>query len=227
MNNDKYNIYIFGAGSKIARKAIGNLNNYNILGFAKKTKIRSITEYKTIRIKSYEECGKYINKINSSRNILIFMETLSISNLIVNKSKKEIKDEIDVNLINPHIVIKSVLPLLIKNRWGRIIFAGSSRALKSDTGISGYTLSKFASLGYSKSLSKEYGRFGITSNYLSLGLFESPLLEKLKKTDYEKILKNTDTKSIGDYESISNALEFIINSKYVTGSKINIDGGFD
>ena len=223
--NDHY-IFIFGAGSSIARNSIKNLDKYKILGFTKNSKIKDIKEYKTKKIRSYAMCIKSIKKINPKKIVLIFMETLSLSNLIINKTESEILKEIKVNLINPHKIIKNVLPLMIKNHWGRIIFAGSSRALKSDVGISGYVLSKYASLGYCKSLSKEYAKLGITSNYLSLGLFESPLLSKVKKNDLENIIRNTDTRSIGDYKSITNAIDFIINSKYVTGAVINIDGGF-
>ena len=122
--------------------------------------------------------------------------------------------------------MKKILPLMIKNRWGRVIFCGSSRALRTSPGISGYSSAKYASLGYCKTLSKEYASLGITSNYLSLGLFNSPLLKKVKKNDLINLLRNTDTKEIGDYNSVSNAINFIINSNYVTGSIIPIDGGF-
>ena len=45
--------------------------------------------------------------------------------------------------------------------------------------------------------------------------------------DLINLLQNTDTKEIGDYNSVSNAINFIINSNYVTGSIIPIDGGFN
>ena len=116
---------------------------------------------------------------------------------------------------------------MLKNKWGRIIFFGSSRALKTDVGISGYSLAKFASLAYCKSLSKEYGSYGVTSNYIRLGLFKSPLLKNVKKKTLKKLLEETDTKSLGDFDSLKNALDFIIKSKYVTGSIIPVDGGFN
>ena len=110
---------------------------------------------------------------------------------------------------------------------GKNYFFGSSRALKTDVGISGYSLAKFASLAYCKSLSKEYGSYGVTSNYIRLGLFKSPLLKNVKKKTLKKLLEETDTKSLGDFDSLKNALDFIIKSKYVTGSIIPVDGGFN
>jgi NAD(P)-dependent dehydrogenase (short-subunit alcohol dehydrogenase family) len=131
------------------------------------------------------------------------------------------------NFLNFHDIVKLVLPHMLKQNWGRIIFFGSSRALKTDVGLAGYSSGKYASLGYCKTLSKEYARYGITSNYLSLGLFDTPLYLSLTKKIQKELLKNTDTRAIGDYSSIYNAVNFLIKSDYVTGSLIPIDGGFN
>ena len=116
---------------------------------------------------------------------------------------------------------------MLKKNWDRIIFCESSGALKTDIGSAGYSSSKYATLGYCKTLSKEYARYGVTSNYLSLGLFNTSLYLKLNKKIKNNLLNNTDTRSVGDYSSILNAINFIIKSNYVTGSIIPIDGGFN
>jgi short-subunit dehydrogenase len=224
---EKPTIIIFGAGSSIARNTFKNIKDYNIIGFTRFSKLSAIKEYKVHRYNKFKSLNRIISNIKSNKIILIFMETLSISNLIINKNKNELMKEINANIISPHNIIKSILPKMLKNRWGRIVFCGSSRALKTDSGISGYVAGKYATLGYCKVLSKEYARFGITSNYLSLGLFNSTLFEQLTKSTKRDLIKNTDTRSIGDYKSIYNAINFIINSNYVTGSIIPVDGGFN
>ena len=225
--NKNTTILIFGAGSKVARETFKNLKSYNIIGFSRYSKISDIKEYPVLRYKNLNLIKKTIEKTKTKKIVLVFMETLSISNLVINKSETELLKEIKASLINPHNIVKKILPLMIKNRWGRVIFCGSSRALRTSAGISGYSSAKYASLGYCKTLSKEYASLGITSNYLSLGLFNSPMLKKVKKNDLINLLQNTDTKKIGDYNSVSNAINFIINSSYVTGSIIPIDGGFN
>ena len=221
-------ILIFGASSKIARKTFeSNFKNYEIIGYSRFANLKKIKEYKVFRFKNSEEILKIITKNKYNKVIAIFFESYSISNLIINKSKNELLDEIKKGIINSHQIVGKILPIMIKHRWGRIVHVGSSRALKGDAGISGYMTTKYAALGYSKSISREYGRFGITSNYLSLGLFDTPLLSKVKKNDLKNILRNTDTRSIGNIKSVANALKFIIDSDYVTGSTINVDGGYN
>ena len=157
----------------------------------------------------------------------MLMQANSNSNIILNKTSKELLDDINSNFLNFHEIVKLVLPHMLSQNWGRIIFFGSSRALKTDVGLAGYSSGKYASLGYCKTLSKEYARYGITSNYLSLGLFNSPLYQSLSSKIKKDLINNTDTRSLGDYLSILNAINFLINSKYVTGSLIPIDGGFN
>ena len=220
-------IIIFGAGSEIAKNVFGKIDAKNVLGFSRITKASKIKVYKSYDYTKLNSVIKNFSKKENNKLVVVFMETLSINNLIINKKTSELLKEIKVNLINPHIIVKKILPIMIKEKWGRFIFAGSSGALKADVGISGYVAGKYASLGYSKSLSREYGRLGITSNYLSLGLFPTPLFNKLNKSIKQKLLDQTDTRTLGDYSSIINAINFIIKSNYITGSIISIDGGFN
>ena len=227
MKNDNVTIFIFGAGSRIARETFKKFKDYNIVGFSKYSKISEINEYKVLRFKNINFVKKTIEKTKSNKIVLVFMETLSIPNLIINKSQSELEREIKSNLLNPHNIIKKILPVLIKKNWGRIILCGSSGALSSSPGISGYSLSKHGLLGYNKILSKEYASLGITSNYLSLGVFKSPLSAKVNRNYIKKLLSDTDTKNYGDYSSVANAIDFIIKSDYVTGSIIPVDGGYN
>ena len=77
-----------------------------------------------------------------------------------------------------------------------------------------------------KSFSRELSRFNVTSNCLSLGFFESPSFKKINKTTRDNLLNKCDNKSMGDINSIVNAINFISNSNYVTGSTIFVDGGY-
>jgi NAD(P)-dependent dehydrogenase (short-subunit alcohol dehydrogenase family) len=223
----KTQILIIGGASKIAREAFKLDNQYDVTGFSKFSKIKKIKEYKLIKYKSISLIKKHIDKIKDKKIVLILMQAASNSNIIINKKSKELLNDMNSNFLNFHEIIKLVLPHMLKKNWGRIIFFGSSRAFKTDVGLAGYSSGKYASLGYCKTLSKEYARYGVTANYLSLGLFDTPLYLSLSEKIKKNLLQNTDTRSVGDYESILNAVNFLIKSDYVTGSIIPIDGGFN
>mgnify|MGYP001176112550 CR=1 FL=1 len=223
----KTQILIIGGSSKIAREMFKSNKEFEIIGFSKYSKVKKIKEYKLVKYKSISLIKNYINKIKNKKIVLILMQASSKSNILINKTSRELLDDMNSNFLNFHDIVKLVLPHMLKQNWGRIIFFGSSRALKTDVGLAGYSSGKYASLGYCKTLSKEYARYGITSNYLSLGLFDTPLYLSLNKKIQKELLKNTDTRTIGDYSSVYNAVNFLIKSDYVTGSLIPIDGGFN
>ena len=223
----KTQILIIGGASKIAREAFKLNEEYEVTGFSKFSKVKKIKEYKLLKYKNISLIKNHMDKIKNKKIVLILMQATSSSNIIINKTSKELLNDMNSNFLNFHDIIKLALPHMLKQNWGRIIFCGSSRALKTDVGLAGYSSGKYASLGYCKTLSKEYARYGITSNYLSLGLFDTPLYLSLTKKIQRELLKNTDTRTIGDYSSIYNAVDFLIKSDYVTGSLIPIDGGFN
>ena len=227
MLKKKIQIIIIGGGSKIARETFKLKNEYEIIGFSRYSKINEIKEFKVKKYKSVTTIKNHLKKEKDTKTALLFMEATSNSKIILNKNSKELLNEMKSNFLNFHDITKLVLPHMLKQNWGRIIFCGSSGALKTDIGSAGYSASKYATLGYCKTLSKEYARYGVTSNYLSLGLFNTSLYLKLNKKIKNNLLKNTDTRSVGDYLSILNAINFIIKSNYVTGSIIPIDGGFN
>jgi len=227
MFKEKIQILIIGGNSKIARETFKLKNEFDVVGFSRYSKTKNIKEFEIKKFKNINTIKNYLKKKNNKYLVLLFMEAFSDSKIIINKSSSELLNEIKSNFLNFHDIVKLVLPLMLKQSWGRIIFCGSSGALKTDIGLAGYSASKYATLGYCKTLSKEYARYGVTSNYLSLGLFNTSMYLKLSGEIKSKLIENTDTKSTGDYKSILNGINFLIKSDYVTGSVIPIDGGFN
>ena len=115
---------------------------------------------------------------------------------------------------------------MIKEKWGRVINFSSTAGSVGEKGTLPYTASKNATHGMIKVMSKEYAQFNLTFNTIELGNFNFGLFQKLNPEMREKIISNIPSKKTGDIRNIYNAVNFIINSDYVNGSKINIDGGY-
>ena len=73
MKNDSVTIFIFGAGSRIARETFKKFKDYNIVGFSKYSKISKINEYKVLRFKNINFVKKTIEKTKSNKIVLVFM----------------------------------------------------------------------------------------------------------------------------------------------------------
>lgn len=220
---DIKSLLIFGANSYVSQKILNKLNFDKIICISKNLKIKSrkknIIIFKDLK-SNEEKISKYISK----RTSVIFFNNLNFDNLIINKKRSELKKELDASIFNVFDNTKIILKYFIKSGGGSFIFVGSSRGLSSDIGISGYSISKNALVGLMNSIAEEYSSFGIRSNYLSLGYFDSPLFNKIQNS--KKLINKTLIKKKGKFESILYAIEFLSKADYVTKSIVKVDGGY-
>jgi NAD(P)-dependent dehydrogenase (short-subunit alcohol dehydrogenase family) len=111
---------------------------------------------------------------------------------------------------------------MVKQKWGRVIHFSSIRVA---SGAISYTTTKHGLLGMSKVLAKEYAKFNITSNSLILGAFNTGMFQNLNKKVKKEMIDQIPSKEIGEVENIVSAIKFIVDSPFVNGASIRIDGG--
>ncbi|MBF0522441.1 MAG: SDR family NAD(P)-dependent oxidoreductase [Candidatus Omnitrophica bacterium] len=160
-----------------------------------------------------------------SKLVLLHFAGVKIDGIAANYNETDWDHVLGVNLKGDFLLSQALLPQMIEARWGRIVHVSSLGAIQGSPGTIAYSASKSGLLGMSRVLAKEYGRFNITSNVITLGYFEKGMLNKLNEQQKKEILNQIPTKTFGDVSNIVNAIEFLIKSDYVNGSAISIDGG--
>jgi NAD(P)-dependent dehydrogenase (short-subunit alcohol dehydrogenase family) len=130
-----------------------------------------------------------------------------------------------VNLKGNFIVTQALLPYMMEDFWGRVVHISSQGAMDGDIGTVAYSVSKTGLIGMSRVIAKEYARFQVTSNVLSLGGFEMGMFLQLSDKSKDNLRDKVPSKRLGNPSNIVNAINFLIKSEYVNGSTINIDGG--
>jgi NAD(P)-dependent dehydrogenase (short-subunit alcohol dehydrogenase family) len=164
---------------------------------------------------------------NKEQLILISAAAVKFDNLLINLSLRSWKQMIETNLGSNFLICKYLIKKMILSKFGRIIFFSSTGAKRGDPGTSAYSASKTGLNGLSKVISKEYGRYNITSNILELGAFKTGMYKDLSKKQQKKIIDKLPNKKLGSVTEITFAIKFLINSNFVNGSVIKIDGGAD
>src|SRR3954454_22027800 len=81
---------------------------------------------------------------------------------------------IDVNLTGPFLVTRAILPSMKDLGWGRIVTFGSASVFDGTPGQSHYVAAKAGLVGFSRSLAREVGGYGITVNVVTPGLTVTP-----------------------------------------------------
>ena len=165
----------------------------------------------------------FVVTVKPTHVTVVHLAAVKIDELAVACNEENWDKVMDVNLKGNFLLTKELLQIMLKEKWGRIIHIISSGL--GDVGTLTYSTSKFGLLGMSEVLSKEYAKFGITSNVLQLGYFQTGLWNKLTQEKKDELLDQIPSRKLGDPLNIVNAVKFIIDSPYVNGSVINIDGG--
>jgi 3-oxoacyl-[acyl-carrier protein] reductase len=176
-------------------------------------------------ISGVEKVINEVSKYSDQKISLLNMSAIKNDSLLVTHDLNLWDESISLNLTSPFYFAKLLIPLMIKNKWGRLMFVSSTGGMRGDIGTASYSASKMGLIGLSRVISKEYSKFNITSNVISLGTFDTGLFQDLSEEKRKEIIDMIPSKKLGDIENIINSVDFIIKSDYVNGSIINIDGG--
>jgi len=84
---------------------------------------------------------------------------------------------LDINLTVPFLMIKEILPLMRKNKFGRIINIASTHGLISSINKSAYTASKHGLVGLTKGVALETAKENITCNSICPGFALTNLIQ--------------------------------------------------
>lgn len=134
---------------------------------------------------------------------------------------------IDTNLSGAFYISREFLPTFLANRRGRFIHL-SSIAANGMTGAPAYAASKAGLGGLSMTLAKEYGRKGITSNVLTLGLFDTDMTrDQMPEGAREFWHQYCPTGRMGDMHEISGMVLHLASDAggFVNGETISLAGG--
>ena len=148
---------------------------------------------------------------------------------LVTLSEDEYDIIMDVNVKGIFLLCQILLPHFIDKKYGNIINISSTAGLRGGRGRAIYSASKAAVISLTRSLSVDYGHYGIRSNVICPGLIDTPMADWI--THDEPALRNWEktlsAQRIGTTQDIANAVSFLAseNSSYMYGSTMVVDGG--
>ena len=196
--------------------------------FSSKTKIQS---YK-IDLSDIKNLEGKVNKIISDfKNIDILVNNAGIWEYgkVDEMKKEEWNRTITINLTGTFLFTKAVIPLMKKNKFGRIINITSTAGQRGEPFYSHYAASKGGVISFTKSLAAELGEFGITVNSVAPGWVITDMTQDVfGDNEYkEKIRNEIPVKRIAEAEDIAGPVLFLASdlAKHVNGEILNVNGG--
>lgn len=184
-------------------------------------------------VKNYvDETVKAFGRIDGLyNNAGIEGKQASITEYDVNIFKKVI----DINLMGVYYGMRYVIPVMQKQKFGRIVNVASVGGIRGVLNQMPYVASKHAVSGMTKNAALEYGRDGILTNAIAPGAIMTPMVAeafkqvnpadpKAAETEYAQ---RNPTKRLGQPHEVAKLVAFLLSEDngYVSGQTIAIDGG--
>ena len=160
-------------------------------------------------------------------DIIVNNAGITKDTLLLRMSEQDFDSVINTNLKGVFNCLKTIVPVMVKQKSGKIINLSSVVGLVGNAGQVNYAASKAGVIGMTKSLAKEVGSRGITVNAVAPGFIETDMTEVLGDKFKDESKKAIPLKRLGKPEDVANVVYFLASdlADYVTGQVINVDGG--
>ena len=160
-------------------------------------------------------------------DILVNNAGITKDNLIIRMKEEDFDSVIKTNLKGAFNCLKAVTPIMLKQKYGKIVNMASVVGVIGNPGQVNYCASKAGLIGMTKSLAKEIGSRNITVNAIAPGFIDTDMTKILSDDQKKKILSQIPLNKFGNVEDIANVALFLgsENSNYITGQVIHVDGG--
>ena len=139
----------------------------------------------------------------------------------------EIKKQIQINIEGNLNILANCLPSMRENKYGRIILTSSILSSKPAFGTAVYSGCKAVIDNLAKTCTVENLSKGITCNTLQLGYMDGGLTYKVPEPFRTQVKNSIPLKRWGKISEIENAVRYLINTEYVSGCSLKINGGLD
>lgn len=174
-----------------------------------------------------EKIFQYIKKTYGRLDVLVNNTGYSEHKSFIRLNKSSITDMLDGNLTSAVLCSKHAVRIMMTQKSGRIIYVSSTAGLHGMPFEAHYSAAKAGLIGLAKSVAKEYGTKGITSNVIAPGVVDKKDTLHMSPSQ-EDVVEKIPLRRKGKLGEIAAVVEFMAsdNAGYITGQVIQVDGGF-
>src|SRR5438309_10830699 len=125
----------------------------------------------------------------------------------------QIERLIRVNTLSPIVLTKYVVRHMMADGGGRIVNVTSIVGFTGYSGLSVYSGTKAALIGFTKSLAREVGRLGVNVNAVAPGFVDTDMTQGLKGQRREQVARRSALRRLPEVDDIADAVEFLLGAK--------------
>lgn len=161
-------------------------------------------------------------------DILVNNAGVTRDNLALRMKDEEWEMVIKINLEAAFRLARAALkPMMMKQRFGRIISVTSVVGVTGNPGQANYAASKAGLIGMSKALAQEVASRNVTVNCIAPGFITSPMTDALPEAQKAALTARIPAGRLGDGADIAAGVVYLASREagYVTGQTLHVNGG--
>ncbi len=168
-----------------------------------------------------------VEAVQGPVEVLVANAGVTRDQLLALMSEDDFAAVLDTNLAGAYRVAKRAVRGMMKMRRGRLIFISSVVGLYGSGGQANYAASKAGLIGLARSLARELGSRGITSNVIAPGFVDSDMTAGLPEQRRAAIMAAVPLGRFASPDEVAAAVAFLAgrDAAYITGAVIPVDGG--
>jgi NAD(P)-dependent dehydrogenase (short-subunit alcohol dehydrogenase family) len=133
---------------------------------------------------------------------------------------------IDVMLTAPFRWSRAVVPIMKRQRWGRIVSTASVAGKEGNPFLIPYSVAKAGVICMTKALAREVALDGILVNAVAPGVVDTDLIRRLDPKDLQPLIDKIPLGRIGTPEEVASAVSFLVGeATFTTGQTLDLSGG--
>lgn len=171
----------------------------------------------------FSHIRKHFGRLDVAINNAAVNPTISLTMMT---SLSSAMTTLQTNVLGTFVVSREAAKLMMRHKFGRIINFSSMAAKHEVVGEAIYSASKSAVHSMTRVMAKEFYQYGITCNVVAPSAVQTDMMNAVQKEALQDVLKRNAIPSVGDFQDISNTIDWLIRkeSHAITGQIIYLGG---
>ena len=139
----------------------------------------------------------------------------------------QIERAVRVNTLSPIVLTKYIVRHMMADGGGRVVNVASIVGFTGYSGLSVYSATKAALIGFTRSLAREVGPLRVNVNAVAPGFLDTEMTEGLDGEHREQVMRRSALRRFAEVDDVADAVEFLLGSKAksITGTVLTVDAG--